>query len=200
MFIQGLETLPEKSLERLRLVLGQGRYTPVGTTRARRLQARVFASRLTGVARPGSGWSESLEAFWKPWTVELPPLASRTADLEFHARYIASVEGAGGEHGMGVLAPGDLPRLARLALAGNFYDLRIAVLWGVDTLERAPGDPALFTVQAISRMPWSAVHARILSAYVKAVHRMLDKDMEAWMRHTGYSRATIYRWWADHLD
>ncbi len=193
-FVQGLEDLPEDRLERLRLALASGGYRRVGSARTRRLSARVICSRRTG----GGGdrdWSPPLAAFWKPWTVEVPPLREQAEDLEFHAARLARLEGRPGEHGLGALRPADLPELAACGWPENFHDLRRAVIHGAGALTSGSGErPELPAIAELARLPWRAVLSRVEDAYLREVHALLGRDIEAWVRHTGYARASIYRW------
>ncbi len=197
-FIQGLESMTEAGLERLRLAVSSGTYSPVGGRRVRRLTARVMASRVIDPRR--SGWAPSLEAFWEPCTVTLDPLREFREDLEFHVRYAAAREGHPGESGLGALDPGDLALLREEDFPRNFHDLRGAVLWGPGALARGKeAGPAALSMERLSTLPWTAAQAEFEQAYLLAVAGRLGRDVEAWRRHTGYSRASIYRWFK-YLD
>ena len=199
-FIQGLESMTEAGLERLRLAVSSGTYSPVGGRRVRRLTARIMASRVVDRRRTGTGWAASLDAFWEPYTVTLDPLREFREDLEFHIRYTAVREGHPGEFGLGALDPEDLARLLEEDFPRNFHDLRGAVLWGLDALAREKeAGPATLSMERLSTLPWTAAQAEFEQAYLLAVAGRLGRDVEAWQRHTGYSRASIYRWFK-YLD
>ena len=159
-----------------------------------------MASRLCGPETRDVRWNASLEGFWEPYQVGLPPLRERPGDLQHHARRIASVEGRPGTHGMGMLGPEDLAALRGCAFPGNLFDLRVAVLWGMEVFRasQAPrgageGD-AFLAVEELARLPYAAAHDRFELAYLRAVAARLGRDPEAWIRHTCYARASVYRW------
>jgi len=193
-FIQGLEAMAEPALERLRLAVASRTYSRQGSRRVLRLTARIIASRLIDPQGSLPQWTPSLEAFWTPQTVTLEPVRSWGEPLEPYLRSLAAREGFPGEAGLGALRPGDLERLAPEGFPRNFHDLRAIVLWGIEALEDAPDPPAVLRLDRLATLPWTAAQAEFEKAYLLAVAERLGRDVEAWRRHTGYSRASIYRW------
>lgn len=195
-YLRDFEDWPLATLRRLVDALRHGFYTPDGTSRRIRVTCRVMCGRLSR-PRDAGAWDETLERFWKPCRVHIPPLRNCRDDLAFHLDFIRQRLEA---NGVTIAQPNEalLKGLARRDLQGNRIDLLMALLRGADepapAEDESPGGEPIWSRLTI--WPKMRYDDYVLMRYLRAVEKLYGRNLQAWIDHTGYQRATIYRWWS----
>lgn len=198
----GLERALPATRTKLQAMLTTGTYRSEGESRVRRLRSRVIATFLVDT---GETMDAARREFPGIGSVLLPALREHPEDLVFHAGYLARQLDLPESMATGRLTSDDLARLRSDPFPGNFHDLKAMVLRGAAAV-RASRE-ALGEEQTEARLwerladrDWRYVEQHCIERYSRALERRLGRNPDAWMLHTGFSRATVYRRFFGCLD
>jgi DNA-binding NtrC family response regulator len=190
-YIEEFDSISMATLVRITEAVESKQYSLQGSTRRRRLLCRIMA----GCTHPleADPKLEAIQGNWKASQVFVPPLRDHKEDLTFHLVYLARRLCPGKSLSM-LLGREDQQTLAMASLPGNFYDLRTALIRGVDALKGGgPSHDGEMQWERLAGMPWTRFEHIVRLRYLRSVVKLHGRNVTALENHIGCSRAQVYR-------
>jgi two-component system response regulator AtoC len=210
-FLDEIGDLPLPAQARLLRVLEELKVRPVGSNRWQPVQARLLLATNRDLEKACAAGTFRLDLFYRinGFTLRLPPLRERKADLLLLAHYFLG--GFNRKYGREVMAPsGAFDLLFRHDWPGNVRELQKAVWEAAGSASGDRGPISLVILQeatrrrptaaAVSRpLPfdpavetWEEVHDRIRASYFRSVLRLTGGNKNAAAKRAGVSRSQFY--------